>query len=575
MSKSLASRVVVLVAVIVVVMMAANLFMLKSNSATTVERTLSHSSIDLAMHIAAGVDAETLARFLAQPKPEKNDDYQSLLATLKDYLAKTGALYVYIVLADGEKVKMMVDGSDGSGVDFEVGQPTSSTTFADISPALQGGTNSTPIVQDPVYGAYLSAFAPIQDKSGKVIAVLGVDTAAAKVEQINGQVLAETMPGMIASMVVVTVIALVCVYIVVKRMLRPLGVVQEASARIAGGDLTETQIAVTNRNDEIGRIVVAFREMTTQLRQIIGGVKETTVSIDNMAASICEGAASVREQNQNIAITSQEIASGNEQTATAMETAVQTVQEFLSELAELNRAIEAMDAVSNQVADIGQSSYKVLQEFLADGTETNKQFHDVQHTMTILEEKSARINDVIETIQQIAAQTNLLALNAAIESARAGEAGRGFAVVADEVRKLAEQTGTATLVIQESIRDIQDQVKQATEKTNVTLNRYNAGTKRLDSVAKEITELSNMTNTLKASLSNVMSTVETMKHEQNKVNESILTVTAISEQTAAATEEVSATIQEVSSNVDRFVVEIQDVTESIQELRRKVDTFHL
>lgn len=575
MSKSLASRVVVLVAVIVVVMMAANLFMLKSNSATTVERTLSHSSIDLAMHIAAGVDAETLARFLAQPKPEKNDDYQSLLATLKDYLAKTGALYVYIVLADGEKVKMMVDGSDGSGVDFEVGQPTSSTTFADISPALQGGTNSTPIVQDPVYGAYLSAFAPIQDKSGKVIAVLGVDTAAAKVEQINGQVLAETMPGMIVSMVVVTVIALVCVYIVVKRMLRPLGVVQEASARIAGGDLTETQIAVTNRNDEIGRIVVAFGEMTTQLRQIIGGVKETTVSIDNMAASICEGAASVREQNQNIAITSQEIASGNEQTATAMETAVQTVQEFLSELAELNRAIEAMDAVSNQVADIGQSSYKVLQEFLADGTETNKQFHDVQHTMTILEEKSARINDVIETIQQIAAQTNLLALNAAIESARAGEAGRGFAVVADEVRKLAEQTGTATLVIQESIRDIQDQVKQATEKTNVTLNRYNAGTKRLDSVAKEITELSNMTNTLKASLSNVMSTVETMKHEQNKVNESILTVTAISEQTAAATEEVSATIQEVSSNVDRFVVEIQDVTESIQELRRKVDTFHL
>ncbi|MGZ0050844.1 methyl-accepting chemotaxis protein [Brevibacillus gelatini] len=575
MSKSLASRVVVLVAVIVVVMMAANLFMLKSNSATTVERTLSHSSIDLAMHIAAGVDAETLARFLAQPKPEKNDDYQSLLATLKDYLAKTGALYVYIVLADGEKVKIMVDGSDGSGVDFEIGQPTSATTFADISPALQGGTNSTPIVQDPVYGAYLSAFAPIQDKSGKVIAVLGVDTAAEKVEQINGQVLAETMPGMIASMVVVTVIALVCVYIVVKRMLRPLGVVQEASTRIAGGDLTETQIAVTNRNDEIGRIVVAFGEMTTQLRQIIGGVKETTVSIDNMAASICEGAASVREQNQNIAITSQEIASGNEQTATAMETAVQTVQEFLSELAELNRAIEAMDAVSNQVADIGQSSYKVLQEFLADGTETNKQFHDVQHTMTILEEKSARINDVIETIQQIAAQTNLLALNAAIESARAGEAGRGFAVVADEVRKLAEQTGTATLVIQESIRDIQDQVKQATEKTNVTLNRYNAGTKRLDSVAKEITELSNMTNTLKTSLSNVMSTVETMKHEQNKVNESIMTVTAISEQTAAATEEVSATIQEVSSNVDRFVVEIQDVTESIQELRRKVDTFHL
>ncbi|TGV26578.1 methyl-accepting chemotaxis protein, partial [Mesorhizobium sp. M00.F.Ca.ET.186.01.1.1] len=320
---------------------------------------------------------------------------------------------------------------------------------------------------------------------------------------------------------------------------------------------------------------VAFSEMTTQLRQIIGGVKETTERIDNMAVSIREGASSVREQNKNIVVTSQEIASGNEQTATAMETTVQTVQEFLSELSELNSAIEAMDAVSNQVADIGQSSYTVLQEFLADGTETNNQFHDVQNTMMILEEKSRRINDVIETIQQIAGQTNLLALNAAIESARAGEAGRGFAVVADEVRKLAEQTGAATLVIQESIKDIQDQVKQAAEKTNGTLNRYNAGTQRLDSVAKGITELSTMTNTLKTSLANVMASVETMKHGQNKVNESVLTVTAISEQTAAATEEVSATIHDVSSNVDQFVVEIQDVTESIQELRRKVDTFRL
>ncbi|MGM0714630.1 methyl-accepting chemotaxis protein [Brevibacillus parabrevis] len=571
MNKSLASRVVALVAVIVVLTMAVNVFMINQNSATTIERTLSRSSIGTAMHVAAGIDTEKLASFLA--KPEKNDEYMSIQKTLKEYMDKTGALYVYILQADGEKVKIMADGMVEDS--FTIGQPTTSTTFADIAPVLQGGTSNTPIVNDPVYGSYLSAFAPIQDKSGQVMAILGVDTAAEKVELINELVLSETMPPIIISMAAVTIVALIAVYFVVKRMLRPLGIVQEASARIAGGDLTDAKIAVTKRNDEIGRIVVAFSEMTTQLRQIIGGVKETTERIDNMAVSIREGASSVREQNKNIVVTSQEIASGNEQTATAMETTVQTVQEFLSELSELNSAIEAMDAVSNQVADIGQSSYTVLQEFLADGTETNNQFHDVQNTMMILEEKSRRINDVIETIQQIAGQTNLLALNAAIESARAGEAGRGFAVVADEVRKLAEQTGAATLVIQESIKDIQDQVKQAAEKTNGTLNRYNAGTQRLDSVAKGITELSTMTNTLKTSLANVMASVETMKHGQNKVNESVLTVTAISEQTAAATEEVSATIHDVSSNVDQFVVEIQDVTESIQELRRKVDTFRL
>lgn len=574
MSKSLATRVVALVAVIVALMMAINIFMINVNSTTTVEQTLSRSSIGTALTIAEGIDTEAYARFLANPK--EGEEYWSIRNNLLDYALKTGSLYVYILQNDNGQVKIMVDGMEkGAEGAASIGQATTTTTPADIANALQGGTNSTSIVSDPVYGDYLSSFVPLKDKSGQVIGVLGVDTAADKVGLISELVLSSTMPRIIIAMIAVTLIALLAVYFTVKKMLRPLSIVEAASTRIASGDLTSTQIAVSNKNDEIGRIVVAFGEMTTQLRHIIGGVKETTERIDQMSSSIREGATSVREQNKNVVVASQEIALGNEQTATAMETTVQTVQEFLGELAQLNRAIDEMDGISNQVSEIGQGSYKVLQQFLADGTETNKQFHDVQQTMRILEEKSNRINDVIVTIQQIAGQTNLLALNAAIESARAGEAGRGFAVVADEVRKLAEQTGAATLVIQESIQDIQHQVKQATDKTTATLDRYNAGTERLDSVTQGITALSDMTATLKASLANVLSNVEAMKNGQQKVNESVLTVTAISEQTAAATEEVSATIHEVSGNVDHFVAETEQVADSIQELRNKVDTFRL
>ncbi|WP_289138377.1 methyl-accepting chemotaxis protein [uncultured Brevibacillus sp.] len=574
MSKSLATRVVALVAVIVALMMAINIFMINVNSTTTVEQTLARSSIGTALTIAEGIDTEAYARFLANPK--EGEEYWSIRNNLLDYALKTGSLYVYILQNDNGQVKIMADGMEkGAEGAASIGQATTTTTPADIANALQGGTNSTSIVSDPVYGDYLSSFVPLKDKSGQVIGVLGVDTAADKVGLISELVLSSTMPRIIIAMIAVTLIALLAVYFTVKKMLRPLSIVEAASTRIASGDLTSSQIAVSNKNDEIGRIVVAFGEMTTQLRYIIGGVKETTERIDQMSSSIREGATSVREQNKNVVVASQEIALGNEQTATAMETTVQTVQEFLGELAQLNRAIDEMDGISNQVSEIGQGSYKVLQQFLADGTETNKQFHDVQQTMRILEEKSNRINDVIVTIQQIAGQTNLLALNAAIESARAGEAGRGFAVVADEVRKLAEQTGAATLVIQESIQDIQHQVKQATDKTTATLDRYNAGTERLDSVTQGITALSDMTATLKASLANVLSNVEAMKNGQQKVNESVLTVTAISEQTAAATEEVSATIHEVSGNVDHFVAETEQVADSIQELRNKVDTFRL
>ena len=51
------------------------------------------------------------------------------------------------------------------------------------------------------------------------------------------------------------------------------------------------------------------------------------------------------------------------------------------------------------------------------------------------------LEQMANSVEDIASQTNLLALNAAIEAARAGDSGRGFAVVADEVRSLSQQSG--------------------------------------------------------------------------------------------------------------------------------------
>jgi len=80
----------------------------------------------------------------------------------------------------------------------------------------------------------------------------------------------------------------------------------------------------------------------------------------------------------------------------------------------------------------------------AAATEGGTVMHKANEAMERITQSSGKISNIIGLIDDIAFQTNLLALNASVEAARAGEAGKGFAVVAIEVRRLAQSAAQAS-----------------------------------------------------------------------------------------------------------------------------------
>ncbi|WP_134684235.1 methyl-accepting chemotaxis protein [Brevibacillus migulae] len=568
--KSLGTKITFLAAVILLLVLTLNAIVLYISIGKSVEQTIASFSVETAKHFAKQVDAKTYQAFLQ--KKTEDENYWELRLQLNELREKSGTLYVYTLGYEGDQVQLLVDAAPRDTEAAPIGEPASVNTFADIEPVLKGGTNSTSIVHDPQYGDYLSAFAPITDESGAVVGILGVDIDASKVEAITDTVRQERMLLSISINVLLTVLALGVLFFFFRRFLKPLGFLSKQADKIAKGELTTFHYAYKS-NDEIGSILRSFQRMVEQLRTLIGDVKRASGTIDSMAMHIRHEADEIRQQAGSIEVASQEIAKGNEQAASSVEGIAKLNAEFLTRIEQVQQRVSAINEIGKDVLHTGNTSYRSLQEFLRQGTETTEHFAKAHKSMETLTTRSAQINHVISTIQSIASQTNLLALNAAIESSRAGEAGKGFAVVANEVRKLAEQTAEATKGIQQSIQEMQSEVGRAEEEMAQTLQKYEDQTGKIDQVTKNIANLSDLTQQLDQSVDVVMKHMGEMIHFQEVVSGEVLSVTALSEQTAASAEEVTATIQDVAANIGKFHAEINEVTDAIQQLHKKTEEF--
>ena len=124
-----------------------------------------------------------------------------------------------------------------------------------------------------------------------------------------------------------------------------------------------------------------------------------------------------------------------------------------------------------------------------------------------LQTASARMTEIIATIDAIAFQTNILALNAAVEAARAGEHGRGFAVVAAEVRALAKRSQTASAEVRGLIQESSGRVNETVTDFDRVSPIMESLVTGIQEVALNVESIANVSARQSAALHEVVSAV--------------------------------------------------------------------
>ncbi len=165
-----------------------------------------------------------------------------------------------------------------------------------------------------------------------------------------------------------------------------------------------------------------------------------------------------------------------------------------SHLGQTSTALEQMASMTRQNSENASRTNEITRDTANRVEKCADCMNRMSTAMGDINDKTAKVSQIVKTIEEIAFQTNLLALNAAVEAARAGEAGKGFAVVADEVRNLSQRSAQAARDTTELIQGTVESVKNGSDiadELGTIFKGIEEGSMKVDKVIGEIATASN------------------------------------------------------------------------------------
>lgn len=318
----------------------------------------------------------------------------------------------------------------------------------------------------------------------------------------------------------------------------------EEVSTVAEGDLTR-EAAVTE--DITGAIADSFNFMITELRRVIGQVKNVTGQVTN--------AATTTQANSNALVSRAEAQSEQIQiTSVALADMTTSIQEV--SLGATLSATVAQESLVN-----ARQGAKAVQDTIKGMNRIREQVQETSAHLKRLGDSSQEIGEIVQLIDEIADQTSILALNASIQAATAGDAGRGFAVVAEEIEQLADRSSQATAKITSLVKTIQLGTNEVIAAMENNTREVVEGSKLAWQAGQSLTEI----ETVSARLADV---IQNIAQASNKQTQSSATL-------SKAMHDISSIIQETTVGIQQSAVTVNSLSTLADELRSSVASFKL
>ncbi len=342
------------------------------------------------------------------------------------------------------------------------------------------------------------------------------------------------------------------------------------------------------------QIASAAEEASSACEESLRSVQEQSKAYNEMsdAASSMSELAEDLKTSTNAQKSAEELAASAEELSTNSDEVKASASQIATAIEQIQKAAGIQGKLAEKSRDLGQQlqlATRGMADRATESTEKGNRIKDVLTTNKVnvdavianvnaaaqaavtsaknvkeLEERTRRIDKIVDAIVMVTVQTNMLAVNGNVEAARAGEYGRGFSVVAGDIRALSNESSENADRIKDLVRQVQSQI------TKVAADIELAGKTALAEGERAKVSTENLTRIAIDVDKALVAIQEVMTGAQESAT-AIEQAGKAAEQIGAAAQQMSRSTIEGASAAEEAAKAAQEIAQAIEEIASQAD----